>query len=41
LADYRVDSSGDSTQVVAEILRCGIVAAGSSEAHLVVEKPNS
>jgi shikimate kinase len=41
LADYRVDSSGDPTQVVAEILRRGIIAAGSSEAHLVVEKPNS
>jgi len=41
LADFRVDSSGDPTQVVAEILRRGIVVAGSSEAHLVVEKPNS
>jgi shikimate kinase len=41
LADIRVDSSDDPTQVVAEILRRGIVVAGSSEAHLVVEKPNS
>jgi hypothetical protein len=36
-----VDSSSDPTQVVAEILRRGIVVAGGSEAHLVVEKPNS
>ncbi len=41
LADYRVDSAGDPALVVAEILRSGIVVAGSSEAHLVVEKPNS
>jgi shikimate kinase len=41
LADYRVESSGEPTQVVAEILRRGIVAGGGSEAHLVVEKPNS
>ena len=41
VADFRVDSSGDPTQVVSEILRVGIVAAGSNEAHLVVEKPNS
>jgi shikimate kinase len=41
LADQRVDSSGEPTHVVAEILRCGIVTAGSNEAHLVVEKPNS
>jgi len=41
LADFRVDSSGDPTQVVAEILRRGIVGTGSSEAHLVVEKPNT
>jgi len=41
LADYRVDSSGDPAQVVSEILRRGLVAAGSKEAHLVVEKPNS
>jgi len=41
LADYRVDSSGDPAQVVSEILRRGLAAAGSKEAHLVVEKPNS
>lgn len=41
LADHRVDSSGDPTHVVSEILRSGLVAAGSKEAHLVVEKPNS
>jgi shikimate kinase len=41
LADFRVDSSGEPTQVVAEILRRGIVATGGGEAHLVVEKPNS
>ncbi|MGB2640369.1 MAG: shikimate kinase [Candidatus Acidiferrum sp.] len=41
LADFRVDASGEPTQVVAEILRRGIVAAGGGEAHLVVEKPNS
>jgi shikimate kinase len=39
LADYRIDTSGDPTQVVAEILRRGIVASGGNEAHLVVEKP--
>lgn len=39
LADYRVDSSGEPAQVVAEILRRGIVASGGNEAHLVVEKP--
>ncbi len=39
LADHRVDSSGDPTQVVAEILRRGIVASGGNQAHLVVEKP--
>ena len=41
LADFRVDSSSDPAQVVAEILRQGIVARGGGEAHLVVEKPNS
>ena len=41
LADYRVDSSGEPAQVVAQILRRGIVTAVSGEAHLVVEKPNS
>lgn len=39
LADHRVDSSGDPAQVVAEILRRGIVASGGNQAHLVVEKP--
>ena len=39
LADYRVDSSGEPTQVVAEILRRAIVASGGNPAHLVVEKP--
>jgi shikimate kinase len=41
LADNRVDSSDDPALVVAEILRRGIVAGGSKEAHLVVEKPDS
>ena len=41
LADYRVDSSGDPAQVVAEILRRGIVASGGNESHLVVDKPRS
>jgi shikimate kinase len=40
-ADYRVNSSGEPSEVVAEILRCGIVATGGSKAHLVVEKPQS
>jgi shikimate kinase len=39
LADQRVDGSGEPAQVVAEILRRGIVASGGNEAHLVVEKP--
>jgi shikimate kinase len=39
LADYRVDSSGDPADVVAEILRLGIIGGRSDEAHLVVEKP--
>jgi shikimate kinase len=39
LADQRVDSSSEPAQVVAEILRRGIVAPGGNEAHLVVEKP--
>jgi hypothetical protein len=34
-----VDSAGEPTQVVAEILRRGIVASGGNVAHLVVEKP--
>ena len=39
LADYRVDSSGESAEIVAQILRLGIVASGGDQAHLVVEKP--
>jgi shikimate kinase len=39
LADYRVDSSGEPSQVVAEILRRAIVASGGNTSHLVVEKP--
>jgi shikimate kinase len=38
-ADHRVDSSGEPAEVVAEILRRGIISTGGSEAHLVVEKP--
>ena len=41
LADYRVDSSGEPSSVVAEILRRGIVASGGNETYLVVEKPRS
>jgi len=40
LADFRVDASGDPTQVVERILRLGIPPT-SGEAHLVVEKPLS
>ena len=41
LADYRVDSSGDAAEVVAEILRRGIagIPSGEMESRLVVEKP--
>jgi shikimate kinase len=39
LADHRVDSSGDPAQVVAEILRRGIVASAGNTPHLLVEKP--
>jgi shikimate kinase len=39
LADYRVDSSREPAQVVAEILRRGIVASGGNAPYLVVEKP--
>jgi shikimate kinase len=41
LADYRVDSSAEAPQVVAEILRMGIVGATSRHGHLVVEKPSA
>jgi shikimate kinase len=36
-ADYHVDASGEPAEVVARILRLGIVSAGGSETHLVVE----
>jgi shikimate kinase len=39
LADHRVDSSGEPAQVVAEILRLGIISTGQHETHLVVDKP--
>lgn len=39
LADYRVDSSADPAQVVAEILRCGVFPAATGEAHLVMKNP--
>ena len=39
LADHRVDSSGEPSRVVAEILRRGIVSAVAGHAHLVVEEP--
>src|SRR5246127_5820624 len=39
LADQRVDSSGDPAEIVAQILRLGIVASGGNQTHLVVEKP--
>ena len=38
-ADHRVDSSGEPARVVAEILRRGIISAGASDGHLVVEEP--
>src|SRR6476646_1212783 len=38
-ADHRVESSGKPAQVVADIMRLGIIATGSNEAQLVVEKP--
>jgi hypothetical protein len=34
-----VDSSTEPAQVVAEILRRGLVASGGNQPHLVVEKP--
>lgn len=39
LADYRVDSSNEPAEVVAQILRLGMVATRGNQAHLVVEKP--
>lgn len=43
LADYRVESSGDSGAIVAEILRRGLAGnpAGDTESPLAVEKPQS
>jgi shikimate kinase len=41
LADYRIDSSGEPAQVVAEILQRSIVASGGNASHLAVEKPRS
>ena len=41
LADYRVDGSAETAQVVAEILRMGIVGATRRHDHLVVEKPSA
>lgn len=43
MADYRVESSGDTGQVVTEILRLGIagIRINDPEAHLAVEKPQS
>jgi shikimate kinase len=44
LADFRVESAGDSAAVVAEILRRGLIgiqATGDAESHLAVEKPQS
>ncbi|HVH71275.1 MAG TPA: hypothetical protein VNB49_09225, partial [Candidatus Dormibacteraeota bacterium] len=38
LADYRVDSSVEPAEIVAQILRFGIVASGGNQAHLMVEK---
>jgi shikimate kinase len=38
-ADHRVDSSGEPSRVVAEILRLGVVPARADDAHLVGEEP--
>ena len=40
-ADHRVEGSGEPAEIVAEILRLGIVASGGNQTHLVVEKPLS
>jgi shikimate kinase len=40
-ADHRVDSSGEPSRVVAEILRRGIVSSAAGNAHLVVEEPKT
>ena len=39
LADHRVETSGEPAEIVAQILRLGIVASGGNQAHLMVEKP--
>jgi shikimate kinase len=41
LADFRIDSSRDPNQVVADILGLGVVAPGGNRSHLVVDKPGS
>src|SRR5947207_3902126 len=41
LADHRVESSSEPAEIVAQILRLGIVASGGNQTHLVVEKPLS
>ncbi|HEY2352314.1 MAG TPA: shikimate kinase [Candidatus Acidoferrum sp.] len=40
-ADFRVDSSGEPSQVVEEILRRVMTTGDTGETHLVVEKPQS
>lgn len=39
LGDHRIDASGEPAEIVAEILRLGVVAYGGNQAHLMVEKP--
>jgi shikimate kinase len=39
LADYRVDSSREPAQVVADILRLGIFPSADPDNHLLVEEP--
>jgi len=39
LADYRVDSSRDPAQVVADILRLGIFPSADPNTHLLIEEP--
>src|SRR6202035_2363479 len=41
LADHRVDSTSEPARVVADILGRRIVSTGGSEAHLVMENPQS
>lgn len=41
LADHRVDGSGEPARVVADILGRRLIFTGSSEAHLVMENPQS